>query len=523
VGAVVRDLFTAGKLVSVAAACTSLFALERLLRRRLSPGAGALGALLLVCNPVFLRYSYSATTDATACGLGLLSVALLLTGGGRGPWIAGSVAALAAFTRYNFAALFPASIASLLWLERPAGVTRKRAVIAYVLGFALLAAPWTAFSLAHGALPGAGLFRNAAFYANPEATRNVQDRPVASPEVAAPGESTAAAPAAGGGSALARAAGNFGTHLRLDLTGLAGWPVAVLAAAGLVVVALDAGVRGALLPLLLHGAALFVALLPIFYSDRYSLAHLPALLALACAAAVSPRLSPRLGRTAVPLGLIAAMACAAWSGRQAWTQTRLLHTQLPVETRAAGQVLAQISSADARVIARKAHVGFYGGRRTVPFPRLGTLAELAGYARDQRADFLYFSWYEGELRPEFWFLLDTTGVVPGLTPEFATTANPAVLYRIGAHFGEIPEWFANDTLRVVHDSRAQAMALPDALAWRAHLVLGVDAIRHGRRDEAIRELEIVVRVRPDQVAAARLLESLRAGSGGAAAPPGAHP
>src|SRR5262245_31786430 len=161
VGFTPLDLFLLAKLLSVLAAIVAMAGSAALVGRR-APGAGA-GALfaawlpvLLAVNPTFFRYGYSATNDMLA--LALASFALLLLFGRPGAAIpAGAIAALAALTRYSMAVLLPAAALALaIW---PLGRPRVREIVPYALGFMLVAAPWTVFSLFHHAIPGAPLFQ----------------------------------------------------------------------------------------------------------------------------------------------------------------------------------------------------------------------------------------------------------------------------------------------------------------------------------------------------------------------------
>src|SRR5205814_4032357 len=117
--------------------------------------------------------------------------------------------------------------------------------------------------------------------------------------------------------------------------------------------------------------------------------------------------------------------------------------QLPTEVLECAETLRQLRQPGDRIIARKWHIAYHGGVEALAFPFAKTLPELAAYARQNHARWLYFSWPEAETRPQFYYLLDTTGVVPGLTPRRVTSPHPAVLYEIGPRFGEAPDWFAN--------------------------------------------------------------------------------
>jgi tetratricopeptide (TPR) repeat protein len=175
---------------------------------------------------------------------------------------------------------------------------------------------------------------------------------------------------------------------------------------------------------------------------------------------------------------------------------RYVLSQMPVEVRSAGEVLKREARPGARVMSRKGHIGYYSGLATVAFPRVAGVPELAAHARAAGVEYIYFSWYEAELRPEFWALLDTAETLPGLAVVHATEHNPSVLYRIGPEFGRVPEWFANDTLRNVPAARAQLRALdPRHTVW-AGQVLGHDAVDGRRYAEAVDHFRELVRLQP---------------------------
>ena len=178
-------------------------------------------------------------------------------------------------------------------------------------------------------------------------------------------------------------------------------------------------------PLALAWALLFLALVPAFYSERYSLALLPYY----AAAAALFFASPRFALVLVPLRrawlkpVLALLPLAFGIAAAVRVQARVLD-QLPLEVLDAARTLRSQARPGDRVIARKAHVAFHSGTAPVPFPFVNTLPELAAYARAQGARWLYFSWPEAETRPEFWYLLDTTAVVRASRPAASRPGTP---------------------------------------------------------------------------------------------------
>jgi 4-amino-4-deoxy-L-arabinose transferase-like glycosyltransferase len=474
---VVRDLFLAAGLLAVAAAVGALALWAALLRRRGDARLALLGTLFLATNATFFRYGYSVTTDALALLLQSAALfALLARPGPRAALGAGLLAGLAFLTRYNAGVLLPAGLVALL-----AGGTlqarRGRAALLFAAGFLLPVVPWVVFSYARGTGVSFQLHHNVAYevfarargipWDTYQSTMQSQFRGLADVVARDPG------------AVAGRMLFNVFDHLRLDAGRLLGWPVALCALLGLLL-GLDRPWRR-LWPLAVAWAFLFLALVPAFHSERYSLALLPLYATAAALAFASPRFAlvtlrgPRLWLK----GLLALVPLALALAASMRVQARVLD-QLPVETLEAARTLRTQARPGERIIARKAHVAFHAGLEPVPFPFATDLAELAAYARERGARWLYFSWPEAQTRPEFWHLLDTTGVVPGLVPRLVTAPHPAVLYEIGPGFGAAPAWAADDTLRALHDARARALVDPTGLVPYGRLALAAGRLAEAR-------------------------------------------
>jgi Dolichyl-phosphate-mannose-protein mannosyltransferase/Tetratricopeptide repeat len=473
--ALVGDAFLAARLLSVTSASAVLLLWLLVLRRRLGSIPAVWTVAFLAANAVFFRYGYSATTDMLACALQAASIFLLLRGGGPRVLLAsGLFAALATLTRYNSVALLPAG---LIVVALSGSASRGRGLAAFLIGFGAPVLAWFAYSGMHGAIPGAALVHNLGFYRDPTFARNLQDAPATGAEIV---------PRAGGAMAaiLIGALRNIPEHLMRDGVELMGWPVAVLALAG-IAAALRARVRGQVLPLGVVGAALFLALTPVFYSDRYSLAVLPIELTFAGLTLAAICGSRRLGRAALPMVLVLALPVLGVSLGRSTTLQAGLRRDAPIETVEAGRALRRVAPPTGRVVSRKGHIGYYSDREVVSFPRFATLAELAGYSREQHADYLFYSWYEAGMRPEFRFLLDTTAAVPGLELVHATRNRASVLYRVWPGFGREPAWRSDPFLARVHDARAMLTVLPDSESSPYQAILAVEAISRGATSEGL--------------------------------------
>jgi tetratricopeptide (TPR) repeat protein len=295
---------------------------------------------------------------------------------------------------------------------------------------------------------------------------------------------------------IGRILANGVTHLRDDAGKLLGWPVAIAAMLGLAAAIRTGSVRR-LWSLLAAGALLFLSLVPVFHSERYSLALLPFYATLAATAFASPVLALGVGRSRrvwlkpILAFVMVAALLPAFLRRHAFNLG-----QLPVEAVEAGETLRRLRRPGDKLIARKPHVAYYGGVAPLAFPFADSLSQLARYAHREHARWLFMSWPEAETRPAFFHLLDTSGVVPGLRPRYVASPRPAVLYEIGPEFGIQPDWFADDTLFLWHTLRASTMIQPGNVELRVRL--GWLSWFLGRLPEAKRHLLVAARLDPNR-------------------------
>ena len=490
---VTRDFFAAAQVISVGAAVGTLLLWFRLLRAR----AGALLALVtiafLAANPTFFRYGYSATTDMLAFFLETAALfAILAMRGAWAPLAAGALSALAALTRYSAVLLLPGAVACYAWLIPAEGRTKPRTVALYCAGFASVALPWLAFALRSGVPPGAMLFHDIAYdiYASGRGNTWADYQSRLQPGFHSLIDVVLRDPIG----VVRRESSNLVSHLSGDVNSLLGWPVATMSLAGLALAFRDGWLRK-LAPLWLLGGLLYVALIPAFYSERYSLVLAPFYLSSAGIVAASPWLARRLKMGAVPVPLVFACAVFVLSMVTSVSAQRSVLATLPREVIPTAQTLSSRARHGARVMALKSHIAYYSGLDFAPMPMTSQLSELADSCRRQGVEYLYYSWLEANNRPSFWYLLDPQAEVPGLTRDTFVLEHPAALYRIGAGFGQPPAWLADDSARAQSSSRMIAV-MPPQWAWRAHLSLAVAAREQQRWREVLDHAAVVSRDQP---------------------------
>jgi tetratricopeptide (TPR) repeat protein len=498
-GFLIRDLFVAAEVISIASALAALWLWFTLLRERVGGATAAWTTALLAVNATFFRYGYSATTDAMALALQAGALHLALARDRPRRFLAGVCLAVAVMTRYTAIALLPVLLVAPFFAPAAQGRSRARASLLIVAGFAIAALPFLAASLAQRHVPGELLFHNVAY----DAFASARGRTLADYQAAEqPALHSLAGAMRSDPAALARREfANLYGHLAGDARDLLGWPVAAVAAFGLVLLVARRRRRLAG-PLALSGLALYLALVPAPAAARYSLVLLPFYLGLTGIALAAPGLP-----LAVPrrwLAPIAGTALVAVSLVACIRAQREEFALLPGETLTIARELRKVPEPDRAVMALKPHVAWLAAARFSPLPQVESLPALAAASRDAGVHYFYMSWIEANNRPAIWFLLDPEVPVPGLTP-VASTAHPgAVLYRIEPGLGDQPGWLANDSL--VEACAARVLArMPVAAVGRAHLTLAIWWRGKGRFERVREHALAALAAEPRQEYAWRLL------------------
>lgn len=452
-GWLLRDLFTSARVISVISAMIVLASAWMIARARLGAAASAWLVALVAVNPTFIRYGYSTGSDMLSFAFFSLALAALFATRNSGGVVAGGLAAaLATLTRYNLASVVPGALVVLLGRSpRRAGMLGA-ALFAAV--FALALAPLGIAAVRSGSVPGAGLLKDASLYLDDAPARTIEA--LYGPRGGAATNSTPT----GAGAIASRFAWRTVTgvlgHARDDARLLLGWPAAALIVVSLAWLIAARAIRP-LLALLPPFALTFLGLAPIYYSERYSMVLLP--LYVAPAALALGRMTERGGRGGAA-ALVAGGLVLLATARECVELQRLEYESLPTETLESGRAIGAEATPGDRVLARKAHIAYASDLDFVVFPNVQTLAELGAFCRREHVSYLYYSWYEVRLRPQFGFLLDTAAVVPGLEPILATTDKPSATYRVGPELGSTPSWWLDARSREAIKRRVNALLAP---------------------------------------------------------------
>lgn len=447
-GAVIGNTFIAAQLLSTLAAAVTLLLWFHLMRDRVGAFAAVAGTLILATNPTFLRYGYSATTDALAVALQGTALYLMFSDHKTSRlWLAGLVTAGACLTRYTALYLVPAGV--LASLVDASGRSRTRRLLGFLAGAGVPIAGWFTVLHQHGVASHFRMFHLIAAEAFARArglTLDDYERTI-EPTIGSFADVWRHDPT----QLLRQTFANLWGHAGQDATRLLGLPIAAAVCVGAVVSA-RTGALARVWPLAAAGLVAYLSVVPVTYSERYSLMLLPIYAmfgGLAFGGVVWPW---RPGR--IRLERVALAVCLVFPLMNSVAAQRYEMTTLPTDVLTASRVLRVLGRPGDRVISRKPHLAYLAGLEMLPFPYNDTFSGLVNYARERHARWLYVSAAEAISRPANLPLLDTTGVIPGLTPRCVVAMPPAVLYEIGPALGQRPAWASDSAWVALRLARA---------------------------------------------------------------------
>jgi hypothetical protein len=105
-------------------------------------------------------------------------------------------------------------------------------------------------------------------------------------------------------------------------------------------------------------------------------------------------------------------------------------TNEPLELQLAAQTLKQQAQKGEAIIARKPHLGYLSGLKTIYFPEAQTVDELIAFAKARNAKYLLYGEIERERRPQLMSLLAGANSHHELAEVYRSEQPPMVVYRI---------------------------------------------------------------------------------------------
>jgi hypothetical protein len=436
-GFILSDFFNAGILIGILSAVFVIYFTFEMVKRIFSPKVALFVTLILVCNPVFVQYTYSAGTDMFFSALVTATLFFFFKEkelSYKNLVIAAFLGGLSYLTRYNGIFLFGFVIVILFinywnidWLKR------FKVAAVFVVVFILTFSPWGIYCLGEkGSFLYNENYKNIAYemhgkgkiswdeywFKESSKVTSLQDVVFSDP-----------------GTFLSKVINNVGDHFIEDMEKLVGWHIGVFVILGLILLIISNPLKdwkSRETGYYLLSIFFFGLLLLIFYSDRFSMFLIPCYSVLA----VQPffinkfrirKFAPLKFSYILMIGLVAFTFAKSYSFNSSRIDSgpkELLVLEEWYETNIPENERGK------KIASRKAHVAYYLDMKFSLIPMADTYEELIAKLKENNVDHLYFSTMEAAMRRQFQFLLDPRQNHPGLQVEVYFENPPAVLYKV---------------------------------------------------------------------------------------------
>ncbi len=428
---IVQDFFAAGVILGILCAGATLFLTHRLVLDFFGKVDALVVLLILATNSVFIQYSYSAGTDMFFNLFATLAVyAFLKALNGEGfKWLvlASVATSVALLTRQN--ALF--LIVGFLLAHFALNPSRHPLKLLLLHALALvgivlvLYAPYGFYTLQEK-----GKFFYSLNYLN--IAKDLFGRETnwdtfwfkKSQEFQSLGDVIFADPV----KFITNTLANIPSHFIGDMGELLSWFLGIFVMGGILAVSVQRTLTRVQVAYFIFAVLNFGVLLLTFYGTRFSLS-LIAPYAVLAVLFFKWNAVPKAVHYAIPIALAVVLFQSLQFHRQNIDSG-------PKEMLALREKFFELTARDSKthykeiIITRKPHIAYYLNLDMGGFPMAETYNELIAEARKLGASYLFYSYFEANLRPQFRFLFDVKNPPPDLEPMMTLANPPAVLYRI---------------------------------------------------------------------------------------------
>jgi hypothetical protein len=428
---IIQDFFAAGVIFGILCAGATLFLSHRLVLDFFGKVDALVVLLILATNSIFIQYSYSAGTDMffnLVATLAVYAFLKVLNGDGWRWLLVASVASgVALLTRQNSLFLIVGFLLALFLLN-PSKQPLKTQVL-YALSlvgivFALYA-PYGIYTLQEKGkffyslnylniakdLFGRETNWDTFWYGKSQSFNSLGDVILADPV-----------------KFVSNTLANIPSHFIGDLGELLSWLLGVFVIGGILVTSLRRNLTRVQVAYFIFAVLNFGVLLLTFYGARFSL-NLIAPYAVLLVLLFKWDAVPKVVHYALPIALAIVLFQSVQFHRKNIDSG-------PQEMLAIREKFLEITGRnpnthfDEIIITRKPHSAYYLNLQMGGFPMAETYEELIAESRKLGASYLFYSYFEANLRPQFRFLFNVKVPPPELEPILTLTNPPAVLYRI---------------------------------------------------------------------------------------------
>jgi hypothetical protein len=437
VGFVLGDFFKAGVLIAVLSASFVIYFTYELLKIIFSARIAFFVTLLLVVNPVFIQYSYSAGTDMFFNALVAATLYFFLKEkefNYNNLILAAFFGGLSYLTRYN--GIFLISFVFVILFVNYWNVNwgkRIKFSLLFILVFILTFSPWGFYCLSEkGSFFYNENYKNIAFEVYGKGKVSWDDFWF---KESSSIKSMSQVVFKDTGLFFSTVLKNVADHFVNDMEKLIGWQLGVFVALGLFLLIISnpfKNFKTRITGYYLVNLFFFGLLLVVFYSERFSLFLIPFYGMIAVQPFFKEELKlkkflPLKFRYVLIIGIIIFTFVKSYSFNSENINsgpTEMLTLRDWYEKNVPDNLKGKI------VAARKAHVAYYLGMKFQLMPMADSYDEFIKKLREEHVDYLYFGIAEAGLRREFQYLIDPKKNHPGLEVVVYFNDPPSVLYRV---------------------------------------------------------------------------------------------
>lgn len=436
-GWVFGDFFTGGIILGVVSSAFVIYFSYETIKNIFSSSISVPVTLLLISNPIFVQYTYSAGTDMFF--IALVSGALFFffnksVLNHKYVLLAAFFGGLSYLTRYNGIFLI-GFILAILVINYWNSDLKKRltASVLFIFVFFVTILPWGIYCLTEkGNFFYNENYKNIAFELFGKGklgwdqfwfqeSKNYTSLPqviLKDPELF-----------------FSNTLKNISDHLLNDMEKLIGWHNGVFVIAGFVLLLLNKPfqkIKTISFAYLLINFFFFNLLLLLFYGERFSMFLIPFYSTIAVFSILNKNYS-LIEKIPAALKIILLIILISITAVKSYNYNADIISSGP------GEILVikdwfnknvQISESEVKIAARKAHIAYYLNMKFKPLPLKENYEEFIEALREDKVEYLYFSEIEASSRRQFISLLNPQSEHTGLTTLVFTNYPPAVLYKI---------------------------------------------------------------------------------------------
>lgn len=436
-GSVFGDFFRGGVILGLVSSAFVIYFSFESLKNIFSSLIASAVTLLLILNPIFIQYTYSAGTDMFF--MALVSAAVFFffktnRSNTANILLAAFFGGLSYLTRYNGLFLF-GFILVILFVNYWKIDLKKRFILSalFILVFVVTISPWGIYCLKEkGSFFYNENYKNIAYelygkgkmgwdefwFKESKSFTSISQVIFKDP-----------------GLFISNTVNNIPDHFLNDMDKLTGWHVGIFTALGFFLLLFNKPLKkinSIEFAYLLVNFFFFTLLLLLFYGERFSMFLIPMYCSIAAITILS-RKNSITEKIPVALRIVVLTILVCISAVKAYNYNSGIINSGPNEILVIKDWFSKNikQPSDGVIIsARKAHIAYYLNMKFKPLPLADNYDDFISGLRNNKVDYLYFSEIEAQLRQRFYSLLDPQSDHPGLTTVVFTSYPPAVLYKV---------------------------------------------------------------------------------------------